>query len=189
MITFKRNLRLDAGRKQLAAKLAKLKAGAAGDGKGEGDSGEFGISWGFDEDAVAEEEDEDEEGVEGGDEEAVRRLVSFVLVLGVPLVPFSPCLSWLDYLRVWVLRLSVTSLLAQLSAFVDRYLFSVVPSEAIHIFVTSKMILPANFLFQRTRWVLLMASTAPLVVMCTTRGLGFDFCHHDGVGFVVAVGT
>lgn len=40
-----------------------MKAGAAGEGKGEGDSGEYGISWGFDEDAVAEEEDEDEAGM------------------------------------------------------------------------------------------------------------------------------
>ncbi|CAM9243574.1 unnamed protein product, partial [Ectocarpus sp. 12 AP-2014] len=66
-----RNLRLDAGRKQLAAKLAKIKAGAAGDGggKGGGDSGEYGISWGFDEDAVAEEEDEDGDGAEGDEDE------------------------------------------------------------------------------------------------------------------------
>lgn len=95
MMTFKRNLRLDAGRKQLAVKLAKLKAGAAGDGKGQGDSGEFGISWGFDEDAVADEEDEDEEGVEGGDgEEAVRR-TCFVCARSWRyfcfVVSFSPC--------------------------------------------------------------------------------------------------
>lgn len=66
-----RNLRLDAGRKQLAAKLTKIKAGAAGEGteKGGGDSGEYGISWGFDEDAVAEEEDEEGDGAEGDDEE------------------------------------------------------------------------------------------------------------------------
>ncbi|CAM9682849.1 unnamed protein product [Ectocarpus fasciculatus] len=66
-----RNLRLDAGRKQLAAKLAKIKAGAAGEGaeNGGGDSGEYGISWGFDEDAVAEEEDEEGDGAEGDDEE------------------------------------------------------------------------------------------------------------------------
>ncbi|CAN0454393.1 unnamed protein product, partial [Ectocarpus sp. 12 AP-2014] len=66
-----RNLRLDAGRNQLAAKLAKIKAGAAGEGggKGGGDSGEYGISWGFDEDAVAEEEDEDGDGAEGGEDE------------------------------------------------------------------------------------------------------------------------
>lgn len=66
-----RNLRLDAGRKHLAAKLAKIKAGAAGEGggKGGGDSGEYGISWGFDEDAVAEEEDEDGDGAEGDEDE------------------------------------------------------------------------------------------------------------------------
>ncbi|CAM9250797.1 unnamed protein product [Scytosiphon promiscuus] len=64
-----RNLRLDAGRKQLAAKLAKLKAEAAGGGPGGGDSGEYGISWGFDEDAVAEDDDEDGEGGENNDEE------------------------------------------------------------------------------------------------------------------------
>lgn len=52
----KRNLRLEAGRKQLAAKLAKIKAGGAG---GEGDSGEYGISWGFDEDAVDDDEEDD----------------------------------------------------------------------------------------------------------------------------------
>ncbi|CBN74145.1 conserved unknown protein [Ectocarpus siliculosus] len=66
-----RNLRLDAGRKQLAAKLAKIKAGGAGEGggKGGGDSGEYGISWGFDEDAVAEEEDEDGDGAERDEDE------------------------------------------------------------------------------------------------------------------------
>lgn len=64
-----RNLRLDAGRKQLAAKLAKLKAEAAGGGPGGGDSGEYGISWGFDEDAVAEEEDDDGDGGENNDDE------------------------------------------------------------------------------------------------------------------------
>lgn len=63
-----RNLRLDAGRKQLAAKLAKIKAGE-GAGKGGGDSGEYGISWGFDEDAIAEEEDEDGDGAEGDEDE------------------------------------------------------------------------------------------------------------------------
>lgn len=65
----KRNLRLDAGRKQLAAKLAKLKAEAAGGGPGAGDSGEYGISWGFDEDAVAEEEDDEGDGGENNDGE------------------------------------------------------------------------------------------------------------------------
>lgn len=70
-----RNLRLQAGRKQLAMKLANIKSGAAGDGKG-GDSGEYGISWGFDEDAVAEEEDE-EEGMEGADGEVI---LCFVLL-------------------------------------------------------------------------------------------------------------
>lgn len=63
-----RNLRLEAGRKQLALKLAKVKAGAAGGPTGDG--GEYGISWGFDDDAVAEEDDEDgEEGMEGADGE------------------------------------------------------------------------------------------------------------------------
>lgn len=110
---FKRNLRLDAGRKQLAAKLAKLKAGAVGEGKGGGDSGEYGISWGFDEDAVAEEEDEDDEGMEGGDDEAVRRFVSCVLM---PQAFCFVCLFSLSCLTcVRVLRLSA-SLLAGLSA-------------------------------------------------------------------------
>lgn len=45
------------------AKLAKIKAGGAG---GETDSGEYGISWGFDEDAV--DEDEEDDG-EAGDED------------------------------------------------------------------------------------------------------------------------
>ncbi|CAM9453970.1 unnamed protein product, partial [Hapterophycus canaliculatus] len=64
-----RNLRLDAGRKQLAAKLAKLKAKAAGAGPGGGDSGEYGISWGFDEDAVAEDDEDDGDGAENNDDE------------------------------------------------------------------------------------------------------------------------
>ncbi|CAM9537880.1 unnamed protein product, partial [Sphacelaria rigidula] len=59
-----RQLRQDAARKQLAAKIAKVKAGGAG---GAGDSGEYGISWGFDEDAVA--EASDEEGEEDADGE------------------------------------------------------------------------------------------------------------------------
>lgn len=61
----KRNLRLEAGRKQLAAKLAKIKAGSAG---GVGDSGEYGISWGFDEDAV--DEDEEDDGAVGDEDGA-----------------------------------------------------------------------------------------------------------------------
>lgn len=72
--TVQRNLRLEAGRKQLAKKLAKIKAGVAGrgaGGEGGGDSGEYGISWGFDEDAVAEDEDEDGEGMEGDDGEVM----------------------------------------------------------------------------------------------------------------------
>ena len=71
------NLRLKAGRKQLAAKLAKIKAGGEG---GVGDSGEYGISWGFDEDAVDEDDEADEaDGADGADGE-VRVIVPRVLL-------------------------------------------------------------------------------------------------------------
>lgn len=53
-------------------KLAKVKAGATGEGAGGGDSGEYGISWGFDEDAVAEDDEDGGEGMEGADGEEVR---------------------------------------------------------------------------------------------------------------------
>lgn len=67
-ILAQRTKRLEAGRKQLAAKLAKMKAGATGEGTG-GDSGEYGISWGFDEDAIAEDDEEEGDGIEGVDGE------------------------------------------------------------------------------------------------------------------------
>ena len=91
--TLQRNLRLEAGRKQLAKKLAKLKAGVAGRGAGEeggGDSGEYGISWGFDEDAVAEDEDEDGEGMEGDDGEVMISL-SYELFCCVGLRALHTC--------------------------------------------------------------------------------------------------
>lgn len=95
---------MDAGRKQLAAKLAKLKAGAAGEGKGEGDSGEYGIGWGFDEDAVAEEEDDEEEGMEGGDEDAVRHPI-----------PIRLCDLW-ALLLLWFVSLLLVIRLAYIRA-------------------------------------------------------------------------
>lgn len=62
-LSCQRQLRQEAARKQLAVKIAKVKAGGGGGG---GDGGEYGISWGFDEDAVAEDSDgEGEEGMEG----------------------------------------------------------------------------------------------------------------------------
>lgn len=69
-----RKLRHEAARKQLETKLAKLKAERGGQGAGGGDSGEYGISWGFDEDAVAE-EDEEEDGDDGDDGEVNPLLV------------------------------------------------------------------------------------------------------------------
>lgn len=68
IIPSQRTKRLEAGRKQLAAKLAKLKAGGTGEGTG-GDSGEYGISWGFDEDAIAEEDEGEGDNLEGVDGE------------------------------------------------------------------------------------------------------------------------
>ena len=62
--------------------MAKLKAGVTGR-EGAGDSGEYGISWGFDEDAVAEDDDEEEEGMEGVDGEGMVSLSCQVLYFGV----------------------------------------------------------------------------------------------------------
>lgn len=70
-----RQLRQDAARKQLAAKIAKVKAGGAG---GAGDSGEYGISWGFDEDAVAEESDEEGEEEADGEGGEVRPILAWL---------------------------------------------------------------------------------------------------------------
>lgn len=88
-------MRLEAGRKQLAKKLAKLKAGVAGrgaGGEGGGDSGEYGISWGFDDDAVAEDDDEDGEGMEGDDGE--------VMVL----LSYEVNVFWCGWVNGWVWR-------------------------------------------------------------------------------------
>lgn len=47
----------------MEAKLDKIKAETGG-GLGGGDSGDYGISWGFDEDAVAEDDEDEGDGVE-----------------------------------------------------------------------------------------------------------------------------